>query len=136
MLESKVISRTTAINTTDLLYLQQNYDVLLIGKDDKSVALLQNGKIIPLISQTMLMDSIATNIELPISAYEAGKLTIQRVASANTTTAPVPNQTGLLTTYRFVDDAFSYQEWKSMMSTSTWRRVWDKVNSVWGVWGQ
>ena len=135
-MDAKVVSRTVSVNSTDALYLQKEYDVLLIGKDDKTISLLQGDKIIPLLSQTLLLDSISTNIDVPITVYPSNQVTMQRVSASNTSTAPVPNQAGILNTYRFVDDAFSYQEYKSMQSTSAWRRIWDKTNGVWGAWGQ
>lgn len=88
-------------------------------------------------SQGVDVDSSAqTNLDALITSYTVKTMTMQRVSSGNASTAPTPNVNGILTTFRFSDDFFSYQEWKAVNATSVWRRNWNTVTSTWGAWGQ
>lgn len=76
----------------------------------------------------------STTLDQSITNYTVNKITVTRYFNDQTLNSPTPNMAGILTTYRFSNDAYSYQSWKSINSTGIWRRNWS--GSAWGTWGQ
>lgn len=113
-------------------------EALLIGKYDKKIVHNDpvNGPTILIKSSPLTIEGTNTNIDAPITAYERGEITHQRVSSSDAATAPVPNKNGIITTYRYSDDYYSYQEWKSIASTNKFIRNWNTSTNSWDEWGQ
>ena len=76
----------------------------------------------------------STTLDQSITNYIVGKITITRYSNDQTLNSPTPNQAGILTTYRFSNDSYSYQSWKSINSAKFWIRNWS--GSAWETWEQ
>lgn len=110
-------------------------DVLLVGLSDGKIVHLSpyKGRVDIIKTSPVIMSNQSSNTEKPITDYVVGEITHERVSTSNSSGMPDPGY-GVLTTYRFIDDAFSYQEWKKATSVKKHIRNWNPNTSSWGAW--
>jgi len=65
----------------------------------------------------------------PITDYRKNSITVEKVGGTFATWG-LP-QSGIVKTYRFDDDRFSFQEFSQLGEANLWRRSWDDTNKEW-----
>lgn len=66
--------------------------------------------------------------------YTKNMITYETVSNTNASSAPIVGIGGTLTTYRFSDDNYGWQEYKAWNSKTKYQRTW--YNSTWNAWEQ